>query len=275
MKQILRRMSQSIIFILVSVWCLLSILLYFLQPKFVYFPTSELVLTPNNIQLGYEDVFIKTASNTTIHGWFIPHNNPRGTLLFFHGNGGNISHRLDSLAIFNALGLSVLIIDYSGYGQSEGKPTEQGTYQDAEAAWQFLLTEKQLNPKDIIIFGRSLGAAVAIWLAMQNDPRAMIVESAFSSIADIGKHYYPYLPVKYLARIKYPSLKRLASVKCPVLFVHSPDDDIVPYKFGRKLFAAANEPKEFLDIQGGHNDGFFVSGKHYINGLDKFISTNL
>jgi len=275
MKQILRRMSQSIIFILVSVWCLLSILLYFLQPKFVYFPTSELVLTPNNIQLGYEDVFIKTASNTTIHGWFIPHNNPRGTLLFFHGNGGNISHRLDSLAIFNALGLSVLIIDYSGYGQSEGKPTEQGTYQDAEAAWQFLLTEKLLNPKDIIIFGRSLGGSVAIWLAHQYMPRALIVESAFSSISDIGKHYYPYLPVKYLARIKYPSIKRLATVKCPVLFVHSPDDDIVPYKFGRKLFAAANEPKEFLDIQGGHNDGFFVSGKHYINGLDKFISTNL
>jgi fermentation-respiration switch protein FrsA (DUF1100 family) len=275
MKQIFRRMSQSIIFILVSVWLLLSILLYFLQPKFVYFPTAELVLTPSYIQLDYEDVFIKTDANTTIHGWFIPHNNPRGTLLFFHGNGGNISHRLDSLAIFNSLGLSVLIIDYSGYGQSEGNPSEQGTYKDAEAAWQYLLTEKQLNSKDIIIFGRSLGGAVAIWLANQNEPRALIVESAFSSVADIGKHYYPYLPVSLLARIKYPSHNLITSIKCPVLFVHSPDDDIVPYKFGRKLFMAANEPKEFLDIQGGHNDGFFVSGKHYVNGLDEFISKNL
>ena len=268
-------MSQSLIFILVSAWCVLAVLLYVLQPKFVYFPTSDLPFTPDAIQLDYQDVYIKTGGNTTIHGWFIPHETPRATLLFFHGNGGNISHRLDSLAIFNTLGLSVLIIDYSGYGKSEGRPSELGTYHDAEAAWQYLINEKNLTPDRIILFGRSLGGAVATWLAQQHQPKALILESTFSSIIDIGKHYYPYLPVRLLARIKYPSQTRIASINCPVLFIHSPDDDIVPYKLGRKLFDAANSPKDFIDIQGDHNEGFLQSGSYYIEALDQFISKNL
>ena len=268
-------MSQSLIFILVSAWCLISILLYVLQPRFIYFPTYEIPFTPAIIQLDYDDVIIKTSNDTIIHGWFIKHKNPRATLLFFHGNGGNISHRLESLSIFHSLGLSVFIIDYSGYGLSEGKPSEQGTYQDAEAAWQYLLNEKQLTPDKIIIFGRSLGGAVATWLAQQHQPKILILESTFSSVIDMGKHYYPYLPVRLLTRIKYPSLERISSVKCPVLFIHSPDDDIVPYKLGRKLFEAANSPKEFIDIQGNHNEGFLQSSRTYIEALDEFISKYL
>ena len=275
MKQILLRMLQSIIFIIITVWILLSALLYIFQPKFVYFPFDKLETTPKAVNLDFENVLIKTEDNVNLHGWYVQHNSPKATLLFFHGNGGNISHRLDSLVIFKQLGLSTLIIDYRGYGQSEGITSEQGTYKDAKAAWGYLLNDKKLSEKDIIIFGRSLGAAVAAWLASQHTPRALILESAFTSIADIGKHYYPYLPTRLLVRIKYPTVQYIKNVNCPVLITHSPTDEIIPYKFGKKLFAIANEPKSFLEIVGGHNEGFIVSGNIYTNGLKEFLSTVL
>ena len=273
MKHIIKRMLASIFYILCSVWILLSILLYIFQPKFVFFPISTLDATPSDIGLAYEDIFINTEDGIVIHGWYLPHENPRATLLFLHGNGGNISHRLESLAIFNTLRLSTLIIDYHGYGQSEGKPSEQGTYQDARSAWNYLLNHKDVSGNNIIIFGRSLGGAVATWLANQYQPKALILESVFTSVYDMGKYYYPYLPVKLLTRIKYSTIDKIKNVSCPILFVHSPTDEIVPYKFGKELYMAANEPKSFLDIRGGHNDGFFISGTYYVNGLDQFIST--
>ena len=168
--------------------------------------------------------------------------------------------------------MSVFIIDYRGYGNSEGTPTEKGTYLDAEAAWNYLINEKKIDAKNIIIFGRSLGGAVATWLAYKHPAAALIIESTFTSIADVGKHYYPYLPTQLLARIKYPSIKRIIKVHLPVLIIHSPDDEIIPYQFGKKMFDAANEPKMFLDIHGGHNEGFYTSGEKYIDGLNRFIT---
>jgi fermentation-respiration switch protein FrsA (DUF1100 family) len=265
-------MLLSIISITASVLVLLSAILYVFQPNFVYFPSAQLVTTPELIPLDYDDVSIKTEDGINLHGWYLPHKTPRATLLFLHGNGGNISHRLDSLAIFNSLGLAVLIIDYRGYGQSEGTTSEQGTYLDAEAAWQYLINEKKLTGNNIIVFGRSMGGAVATWLASQQKPRALILESTFTSVTDMGKHYYPYLPATLLTRIKYASIDRIASIDQPTLFIHSPADDIVPYALGRALFKAATEPKEFMDIRGTHNEGFLVSGDEYINGLDRFIT---
>jgi len=273
MRSILLRMAQSLIFILVTAWVGLCLLLYLLQPKFVYFPYSTLEATPKDAGLVYEDVTLTIKDNQKINGWFVPHPSPRATLLFLHGNGGNISHRLEKLSIYNQLGLAVFIIDYRGYGSSTGKPSEQGTYLDAEAAWNYLTKDKAIPGNNIIIYGESLGGGVAVWLASQYQSKALIVESAFTSIADVGGHYYPYLPVKLLARIKYPSDERIKAVQCPVLFIHSPFDDIVPYKFGRQLFELANEPKSFLDIAGDHNGGFSQSGEIYINGLDKFLTT--
>jgi len=272
MTRLFLRMLQSLIFILLSVWVLLCLLLYLFQPRFVYFPYAALEATPRDVSLRYEDVFITTDDHVRVHGWFLPHESPRATLLFFHGNGGNISHRLDSLLIFHGLGLSVLIIDYRGYGRSEGRPSEAGTYSDALAAWRYLVRDRNTTGEDIVLFGRSLGSAVAVWLASRHTPRALILESGFTSTADMGRHYYPFLPVKWLTRIKYDSLTRIGSVRCPILFVHSPGDDIVPYALGRKLYAAANEPKSFLEITGGHNEGFLVSGKSYVEGLDNFLS---
>ena len=266
-------MAQSLIFILVSVWILLSLLLYLFQPKFVYYPFSDLAATPADAGLPYEEVNLTTADHLQIHGWFVPHASPRATLLFLHGNGGNISHRLDKLSIYNQLGLAVFIIDYRGYGLSEGSPSEQGTYHDAAAAWDYLIKDRGIAAGRIIIYGESLGGAVAAWLATRQEAGALILESVFTSIGDMGKHYYPYLPVKLLARIKYPTLERISAVRCPVLVIHSVADDIVPYTQGRKLYEAANNPKFFLDISGDHNNGFLQSGQTYSNGINRFLTT--
>ena len=267
-------MLQSLILILVSVWILLSLLLYFFQPKFVYFPYPDLVATPADAGLAYDDVNLVTSDRLKINGWFVPHKEPRATVLFLHGNGGNISHRLEKLLIFNHLGLAVFIIDYRGYGTSEGTPSEQGTYLDATAAWDYLTKDRGIPEGRIILYGESLGGAVASWLADRHKAGALILESAFTSIGDMGKHYYPYLPVKMLARIKYPTLEHIRNVTCPVLVIHSKTDDIVPYTQGRKLFASALEPKSFLEISGDHNNGFMQSGRTYSNGINEFLTKN-
>jgi len=264
-------MLHSFIFILVTTWVLLSVLIYFYQPKLIYFPHKEIEATPELISLDYEEVSLTTDDGVVLNAWWIPNPNARATLLFLHGNAGNISHRLNSIELFYKLGLSVFIIDYRGYGKSTGAPSEQGTYIDAETAWMYLTKEKNIQADNIIIFGRSLGGAVAIWLAEKYSSLALIVESSFTSIADIGKHYYPYLPTSLLARIKYPSKDRIPNVTSPVLIIHSADDDLIPYQYGQQLFEAAKEPKRFLNINGGHNDGFIISRDKYYNGIDQFI----
>jgi fermentation-respiration switch protein FrsA (DUF1100 family) len=192
-------------------------------------------------------------------------------VLFCHGNAGNISHRLDSIRLFHELGLSVLIFDYRGYGQSSGKPTEKGTYRDADAAWHYLVTLRGILPGHIILFGRSLGAPIAADLATRQSAAAVILESAFTSVPDVAAKFYPWLPVRWLSRYQYNTRKKLASIHSPVMIVHSRDDEIIEYANGERLFEAANEPKQFLELRGGHNDGFMVSGKDYIRGLNNFL----
>lgn len=276
LKSVIKRILKSIIFIIVSTWVLLAILIYFFQPKLIFFPHSKLEATPALISLPYEDIDLLTTDGEVVNAWWIPHSEPRATLLFLHGNAGNISHRLDSINIFHQLGLSVLIIDYRGYGKSTGEPSEQGTYIDAESAWNYLINEKNVESDNIIIFGRSLGGAVATWLAEKHPPSGLIVESSFTSIADVGEHYYPYLPTSLLARIKYSSIDRIANIKSPTLFILSKHDEIIPYKYSKQLFTEAlketTTAKSFLDTTGGHNDGFLLSGKQYIDGLNRFIT---
>ncbi|MDH3639287.1 MAG: alpha/beta hydrolase, partial [Gammaproteobacteria bacterium] len=208
-----------------------------------------------------------------LHGWFSPATGAHHTVLFLHGNGGNISHRLDSLRIFNQLGLNTLIIDYRGYGLSTGSPSEAGTYSDARAAWRYLLTGRGIKPEQIIIFGRSLGGAVAVWLAVNAPARALIVESGFTSIPELAAHHYPLLPTRWLSRYSYNSVERLMEIRIPKLVVHSRNDEIVPFGQGRRLFAAARDPKQFLEISGDHNLGFLQTGGHYIAGLQNFLQT--
>ncbi|MBI5632105.1 MAG: alpha/beta hydrolase [Nitrospirae bacterium] len=245
---------------------------YVRQPNMLYFPTRDIERTPASIGLSFEEVRLKTTDGLSIAAWHIPAPDAKAVLLFCHGNGGNISHRLDSIRIFHDLGLSVLIFDYRGYGRSEGAPAEKGTYLDAEAAWNFLVKDKGIDPARIVIFGRSLGSAVAAELAMRRRAGALIIESGFTSIPDLGRKYYPYMPVSLITRFHYATIDKVSSLALPKLFIHSPDDEVIPYEQGVRLFEAADGPKEFLKLHGDHNEGFLQSGDLYINGLQQFIS---
>ncbi len=249
----------------------LCILLIIMQPKMIFFPEKGMFSTPEMIGLKYESVELQSGNDIKIHGWFIPGEGNNGTLIFCHGNAGNISHRLDSIKLFNEMGLNVFIFDYQGYGKSEGKPTENGTYADAQAAWNYLINERKEEPENIIIFGRSLGGAIAAWLAKNTKPRALIVESSFTSVEAIGQRMYPFMPVKLISRMKYDTLENIKHVKCPVLVIHSQDDELISYDYGQQIFDAANEPKKFLGIRGTHNDGFLMSGQIYIEGIFRFL----
>ena len=266
---------MQILLAIAAVYGAILILVYLFQPRLVFMPTRVVHSTPSDAGLSYEAVTLRASDGVKLSAWFIPADKPRATLLFCHGNAGNIADRLESFVLFQDLRLSVFIFDYRGYGASEGKPTEQGTYLDATAAWDYLVKERQIPPSQIVLFGRSLGGAVAAWLAVEQAPAALILESTFTSVPDMGARLYPFLPVRLLARIHYNTKDRIRQVKCPVLVVHSPQDEIVPYAFGRKLFELANPPKEFLEITGSHNDGFLTSGRRYSDGLDAFLSRHL
>jgi fermentation-respiration switch protein FrsA (DUF1100 family) len=253
-------------------------LLYLMQPRLLYYPnmpTRELMATPTQTGLDYEAVTLHTDDGVRLSAWFIPHPLPRATLLFLHGNAGNLSHRLESIRLFHDLGLAVFIIDYRGYGQSEGRPSEAGTYRDAAAAWDYLIGERHLAAHEIVIFGRSLGAAIAAELASHTRPAALIIESAFTSVPNMAARLYPWLPVRWLSRYRYDTQGALETIACPVLIIHSREDDIIPYAEGEQLYAHAREPKRFMELHGGHGDGFLVSRDIYERGLDDFLGSDI
>ncbi|MDH3546136.1 MAG: alpha/beta hydrolase, partial [Gammaproteobacteria bacterium] len=253
---------------------LLVLVVYLMQARMLYLPDvagRTLTMTPADIGMNYQDVDIETADGVRLHGWFIAGRSAR-VLLFFHGNAGNISHRLDSIRQFLSLGLSVLIIDYRGYGQSAGRATESGLYRDAEATWRYLTEERGVAASDIVIFGRSLGASVASRLAAQQQPLALIVESSFTSVPDIAQELYPWLPARWLSRLSHATRDFVRDVRCPVLVIHSRDDEIIPFHHGEAIFAAANEPRTLLALRGTHNDAFLRDESTYIEGLRMFLT---
>jgi hypothetical protein len=238
-------------------------------------PSRALTATPREIGLPYENIWLRAEDGVRLHAWYVPADTARATVLYFHGNAGNISQRLDSIRIFHDLRLSVLIFDYRGYGQSEGRPNEAGTRRDALAAWSYLVEGRGVLPQRLIFLGRSLGAAMAAWLATQRPPAALIVESTFTSVPDLAAEFYWWLPARRLARFEYCTRAYVAAVHCPVLVAHSPEDEIIPYRHGEALFAAAPEPKQLLQLRGGHEDSFIVSGERYVRGLDAFLARHL
>lgn len=248
------------------------LLVYFLQDRLLYFPFKDMEVTPAVIRLPFEEVTVTTFDSEKITAWWIPARNERGVLLFCHGNAGNISHRLDSIDIFNRLGLSVLIFDYRGYGTSTGKPTEEGTYHDGEAAWRYLVDVQKKKPEKIILFGESLGGAVAAEIALRHESGGLIIMSSFTSLPELAVRLYPFLPGTLLSKFSYSTIDKVGAINAPKLIIHSPDDEIVPFAMGRELYEKAAQPKQFLQIQGGHNEGFLVSGNLYVQGLDAFIS---
>lgn len=261
------------IFVALGSYCLLIVVVYFMQARMLYLsgvPGRTLTMTPIDVGMDYQDVSIKTADGVTLHGWFIVGRSSR-VLLFFHGNAGNISHRLESIRQFQNLGLSVLIIDYRGYGQSGGRTTERGIYYDADAAWRYLTENRGISGSDIVIFGRSLGASAASRLATQHQPLALIVESSFTSVPDIAQELYPWLPARWLSRFSHATRDYVRDVQCPVLIIHSRDDEIIPFHHGEAIFASANEPRTLMALRGTHNDAFLRDERAYIEGIQAFL----
>jgi uncharacterized protein len=248
-------------------------LLYFQQDRLLYYPGMgrELAATPDRLGLAFEDLAIRTEDGETLHAWWIRAGNARGAVILFHGNAGNISHRLDYAAMFDRLGFSTLLVEYRGYGRSTGSPSEQGTYRDAMASWRWLTETKGVPSSDIVLFGESLGGAVAAWLAAREKPRALVLASTFTSVPDLAAELYPFLPVRLLSRYDYNTLDALGRVQAPVLVAHSASDDIIPYSHGERLFAAAREPKSFLELRGGHNDGFIFTQPEWVRALGAFL----
>jgi len=264
--------------VLAGTWLVMCALLFVFQDRLLYLPNiagRELLASPADIGLAYEDVNFEAADGVALHGWFVPADGAIGTVIIFHGNAGNISHRLDTLRIFNALGLESFIFDYRGYGQSDGRPTEPGTYLDAEAAWEHVTETRGIAPERVLLFGRSLGGAIAARQATVATPAALIVESAFTSAPELAAQLYPIFPVRLLARLDYGTQRFLREGDAPVLVIHSRDDDIVPFSHGQALLETAGDRGTLLELRGDHNTGFLVSGQTYLEGLETFISRHL
>lgn len=265
------KMISTLLLTLLGGYTLLLALVYLGQDGLLYFPDKTLVASPADMGLAYEEVWLETQDGESLHAWHVPADPARGSVLFLHGNAGNISHRLDSIHIFHGLGLEVLIPDYRGYGRSSGRPSEQGTYLDALAAWRWLSENRGIPPGRILLFGRSLGAAVAVDLATRVPAAGLMIESAFTSVPDLATELYPILPVRQLSRYRYDNMAKISGLGMPLLLAHSPQDEIVPYHHGRRLFSAATASKQFLQMRGGHNDGFLRTGTDYTLQIQAFL----
>lgn len=251
-----------------------SIITMIFENRFIFFPdkypvgfynTSSRI--PNLI-----DCWIVTEDSIKIHGWFAPTDSAIATLVIAHGNAGNISHRIDIIYTLQKIGFNVMMFDYRGYGRSEGSPDEEGIYKDGRAAFDYALKLPEVNPQRVIFWGTSLGGAVAVDVAMHRKVCALILESTFTSAKDMAKIHYPFLPTRFIMRSEFNSKDKLPKIKVPLLMIHGKEDEIVPIVLGKELFAAANEPKEFYEInKAGHNDTYLIGGKEYFIRIRNFI----
>ncbi|MCK4256408.1 alpha/beta hydrolase [candidate division WOR-3 bacterium] len=256
---------------------ILLLFLWFIVKSFerrnIYFPTRSIDVTPKDIGLKYEDLYITTEDGVEINAWYIPAPSGEITILLCHGNGGNISHRLDIIRIFNTIGYNVLIFDYRGYGRSKGRISEKGTYFDALAAYNYIVEKKEIDAEKICILGRSLGGPIAIDLATRINKGVIISESGFTSIMDMAKVGYGVrIPAKFLSH-KYDALTKIKSVNIPILIMHSKNDPMIPFEQGRRLFDAANQPKEFYQGSGSHDDIYLED--EYWKRIGEFVAKYL
>ncbi len=259
---------------LVIGYCVLAVFLFVFQDKLIFLPEvggRELVGSPADIGLPYRAVSISTTDGETLHAWWVEHPSPRARVLFSHGNAGNISHRLGTLRLLYDLRASVLLYDYRGYGQSTGRPDEQGFYVDGDSALAWLDEQGTNGSAPVVLMGRSMGAAVAAYLAAKHQVAGLVIESGFTSVPDLAQEIYWWLPARWLARIKLPTLEFVSGSSQPTLVIHSPDDEIVPFEHGLRLFEAAPQPSDFVELAGSHNTGFFESEETYVTGLDRFF----
>lgn len=260
---------------LICLFLCAGISLYFFYPRienfFVFFPEKTLALTPKDLHLDYEEIHLDTEDGMRVHGWLFPLEGKSPIILFCHGNAGNISHRLDNVRLLLDHGLQVFIFDYRGYGMSTGTPSETGLYTDGLAAYDYLVEKRGISPGQIVLFGRSLGAAVAIDMALRKEASSLIMESAFTSTRDMAKSIGLFRLISFFLPPHYNTLEKISRVDIPKLIVHGERDEIVPFSMGQRLFEAAKMPKYFYPLKNaGHNDTYVEGGEEYFRIITAF-----
>ena len=267
---------RMIPWVAVAVCAYLAVVLAFWigRNRLIYYPGPTPGPPPASATLDLREERIETKDGERLHAWLATPrsgsgSSPRGVLVC-HGNAGNIASRIPVAEAFASFGFSTLLFDYRGYGGSSGKPTEEGTYLDAEAAFDRFTSLLGASPQ-IAIYGESLGGAVAIELARRRKVARVLVEDTFTSLADIASGLYPWLPAHTLLRHRYGSLEKVGAIGVPLLVIHSPDDDLVPFALGRKLFDSAREPKTFLETGGRHDEGGFLDEERWRSAVRSFL----
>lgn len=255
---------------IVIIYVVFLFLLYIFQNSFIFFPSRAVDVTPGNYSMQYEDHFFQTEDGLNLHGWWIEHPEASASVILSHGNAGNISHRISLVQMMNGLKVNFFLYDYRGYGKSEGRPDEKGLYLDGMAAYQFVRETKGITPGEIILFGRSIGGAVAAENAVKTEIGGLVIESAFSDVRSLMRQLFPIVPT-FLAKYDFPVSEYLKEITVPVMIMHSHQDDIIPYNHGLKNYEAANSPKWFIELQGGHNDNFMVSETIYLAAWQQFL----
>jgi fermentation-respiration switch protein FrsA (DUF1100 family) len=275
------RLLMAILIALVAVGVAVVLWVRWMEPRMLYYPVRGIAATPASLGWAFEDVRLRASDGPAIHGWWLPAAQPARsdtasraprTVLFLHGNAGNVSHRLDKLRILRELGVAVLIVDYRGYGLSEGRPSEAGLYRDARAAYDHLVGERGVAPADIVLYGESLGSAVATDLAGEAAIGGLVLEAAFTSAVDVGQAMFPFLPARGLMRHRFETAGKIPRVRAPILVLHSRNDEYFPLRHGERLVAAAGPPARLVVLRGGHNDAFLVSEPDYRRALADFLA---
>jgi fermentation-respiration switch protein FrsA (DUF1100 family) len=257
-----------------ALYALVCFVAWLWQDRLVWYPGAPPTDTPASIGAPFEDVVLAARDGASVHAWHVKAVAPRGTVLVCHGNAGTIEDRLGQARAFRELGYDVLLFDYRTYGRSTGALSEEGTYLDAEAVFDHLVA-RGVDARRIALYGESLGGAVAIELARRRSVAALVVEDAFTSLADMGARIYPWLPVRWISRIRYDSLAKVAQLKVPLLVVHSPQDGLVPFEQGQRLFSAHAGPKRFLETGGDHNAGGFLQRAEWGRAVGEFLAEHL
>lgn len=261
------RLGRVLVTVLVSL-VFLSVLAVKFEERLIFFPSTRLEVTPTALALRHDEITLETADNQKLQAWFLPSpseaSSERYTVLVCHGNAGNISHRLDRTLLMHAkLATDVLLFDYRGFGNSSGRPSETGTYEDVRAAYRYLVDEREIDERRIVIFGESLGAAVAVQLATEVGAAGLVLEAPFTSIRDMARVAYPFVPNGWV-KTRYASIEKIPTLSIPLLVIHGTDDRTVPFAQGLALFEAANEPKRLFPVEGaGHSDTFLIGADTY------------
>lgn len=242
------------------------------QEALVFRPAGGSGATPAAHGLDFDDLRLLTPDGAELHAWYVPAPGNARTVLFLHGNAGRLSHRLHTLSVLHHLGHAVLALDYRGYGTSTGAPSERGLELDALTAWNWLTGAGGRAPGDIVVYGRSLGGAVAAQLAASVHPAGLVLESTFTRLADVAAARYPWAPVRWLLHIEFDSIAALSRVRCPVLVAHSPDDELIPYRQAAELAAAVRGGAARFELRGSHARAFRRGGRPYQARLQRFLA---